>query len=91
VKSTARLFGDKAQPITALFYAAAIVLWAAAGLASGLGLAFVIGMIVPAAILAWQIATLDISATANAHVRFHSNQWVGVAFTLVILAGKLLH
>jgi len=91
VKSTARLFGDRARPITALFYAAAVVLWIAAGLTSGLGLGFVVGMIVPAAILAWQIVTLDISATANAYVRFHSNQWVGVAFTLVILAGKLLH
>jgi 4-hydroxybenzoate polyprenyltransferase len=91
VKSTARLFGDRARLITGLFYAAALLLWIAAGLTAGLGLGFVIGMVVPGAILAWQIATLDISATANAYVRFHSNQWVGVAFTLVILAGKLLH
>ena len=91
VKSTARLFGDRARLITGLFYAAALLLWIAAGLTAGLGLGFVICMVVPGAILAWQIATLDISATANAYVRFHSNQWVGVAFTLVILAGKLLH
>jgi len=91
VKSTARLFGDKAQPITALFYAAAWALWVAAGLTAGFGLWFVVGMLAPAAMLGWQIATLDAAKPLNAFVRFHSNRWVGVAFTLVLLTAKLLH
>jgi 4-hydroxybenzoate polyprenyltransferase len=90
VKSTARLFGDRVRPVTALFYAGTLVLWLAAGLLAGMSTVFAMALIVPAAILFWQIATLDRSSPENARARFYANHWVGLTLTLALLAGKLL-
>jgi 4-hydroxybenzoate polyprenyltransferase len=43
-------------------------------------------MLVPAALLAWQVATLDAAKPGNTLIRFRANGWVGFAFTLAILA-----
>jgi 4-hydroxybenzoate polyprenyltransferase len=91
VKSTALLFGDNVRPITALFYVATLALWLAAGLTAGMSWVFVAALLVPAAILCWQIATLDRTNPLNARARFYANQWVGLALTLALLAGKMLH
>lgn len=85
VKSTARLFGRRARLLVALFYAATVVLWVAAGLLVGAGWPFLLGMLAVIGILGWQVRTLEPRNPANALVRFRANHWVGLAFTLSIL------
>jgi 4-hydroxybenzoate polyprenyltransferase len=84
VKSTARLFGRRARALIALFYGAAVILWAVAAFMVGAGVAFTIGLAAVAAILAWQDATLDPRSPDSALVRFKANHWVGLALTLAL-------
>jgi 4-hydroxybenzoate polyprenyltransferase len=85
VKSTARLFGRRTRLMVALFYAGAVVFWAAAAFLVGAGLAFVFVMAAVVAGLAWQVITLDGKAPGNALARFRANHWVGLALTLALL------
>jgi 4-hydroxybenzoate polyprenyltransferase len=85
IKSTARLFGTHVRPMVAVFYAAAVVLWAAAALVVGAGPLFLAALLVPAAILAWQVGTLETRSPASALMRFRANHWVGLALTLGLL------
>ena len=89
VKSTARLFGDKARPIIGVLYAAALLCWLAAGWLAGASFVFVLLMVVPAAILAWQVLTLRAGDGRDGLAKFKANHWVGLAFTLVLLAEAL--
>ena len=90
VKSTARLFGERAQPAVLLFYALAVACWIVAAFQAGASFVFVLALIVPVAILIWQVATLDTKSPANALVRFKANHWVGLALTLAFLADAYL-
>jgi 4-hydroxybenzoate polyprenyltransferase len=47
-------------------------------------------MLGAAAILAWQVATLERGNPANALVRFKANHWVGLALSLAFLAEYLI-
>lgn len=85
VKSTARLFGDRARQAVAGFYFAAVLLWAGAAFMAGAGLPFVLGLGLVIAILAWQVITLDPRDGANALVRFKANHWAGLALTLAFV------
>ncbi|MHB1111100.1 MAG: 4-hydroxybenzoate octaprenyltransferase [Devosia sp.] len=85
VKSTARLFGRRTRLMVALFYAGAVVFWAAAAFLVGAGIAFVFVMAAVVAGLAWQVITLDGKAPGNPLVRFKANHWVGLALTLALL------
>lgn len=89
VKSTARLFGERSRPIVGAFYAATVALWLAAGWAAGASFVFVLLLIVPAALLAWQVLTLKHRNSADALVKFKSNHWVGLALTLALLGEAL--
>ena len=82
VRSTARLFGDRTRLAVGLCYAGALVLLAS--LARGWALP---ALLLPAAMLAWQVATLDIHDPAGCLRRFALNQWVGAAVALALLAG----
>ena len=62
-----------------------MVCWLIAGLLVGGGHVFVPLLIVPALILAWQVATLDRTKPGNALTRFKANHWVGLALTLALL------
>lgn len=86
VKSTARLFGDKARPIVGLFYGAAMLFWLAAGLMVGGGVVLVVGLIVVAAHLCWQLVTVKVDQPDSTLSRFQSNQWLGLVLTLALLA-----
>jgi 4-hydroxybenzoate polyprenyltransferase len=86
VKSTARLFGDRARVMVALFYIGAVALWAIAAFLVGGGLVLAAALLAPAAILAWQVWTLDLRDGAGALVRFKANHWAGLALTLALLA-----
>ena len=85
VKSTARLFGRRVRMIVAGFYVATVGLWAVSAWQAGAGLVALAGLAVVAAMLGWQVVTLDGRAPGNALVRFKSNHWVGVVFTCVLL------
>ncbi len=90
VKSTARLFGPRARPAIAVFYAGAVALWAAAAFIAGGGVIFVLVLALGVAILAWQVITLDADAPENPLVRFKANHWVGLALTVALLADSWL-
>jgi len=84
VKSTARLFGDRARVMVAVFYAAGFALWLWAGLAANAGPVFLMAMILPAAVLGWQVITLDLKNGDNCLKRFKANHYTGLAFTLAL-------
>jgi 4-hydroxybenzoate polyprenyltransferase len=86
VKSTARLFGRRTKALVALFYAATIIVWAVAAGIAGAGLVFGIGLVIAAALLAWQVLSLDSRQPGNVLIRFKSNHWVGVVLTAALLA-----
>lgn len=85
VKSTARLFGTRARPITALFYVGAMLVWLAAAISAGASGPALLALVVPAAILAWQVASFVADDPANMLVRFKSNNWVGLTLTAALL------
>ena len=86
VKSTARLFGANVKPAVSALYVGAVILWLMAALSAGGGLIAVALMLVPAALLAWQVYTLDVDVVENPLVRFKNNHYVGIALTLALLA-----
>lgn len=86
VKSTARLFGDNVKPAVSVLYAGAIIFWLMAALSAGGGFIVTGLMLVPVALLVWQVYTLDAAIFENPLVRFKSNHYVGIALTLALLA-----
>jgi 4-hydroxybenzoate polyprenyltransferase len=89
VHSTARLFGDATRPFLAASYAAAILLLAAAGAVGGSSWVFDLALVLPAAMLGWQVARLDIDDPALCLRLFKANREVGLAVALAILLGRL--
>lgn len=86
VKSTARLFGDNARIIVAILYAAAYLLWQAAVVYAGGGVVFAALSLVAAALLAWQVWTVDADVPDNPRFRFDTNKYVGIVLALALLA-----
>jgi 4-hydroxybenzoate polyprenyltransferase len=89
VRSTARLFGQRTRPFLAACYAATILLLALAGWLAGLHAWFYPSLILPAALLARQVVTLDIDDPAKCLRLFRANREVGLTVALAILAGWL--
>jgi len=87
VRSTARLFGERTRPFLAACYAAAVLAFAAAGWAAGLGPWFFPALLPPAAMLAWQVRALDIHDPAGCLRLFRANREAGLAFAAAILLG----
>jgi 4-hydroxybenzoate polyprenyltransferase len=77
VKSTALKLGAATRPWLAGFYAAAVALFAAAGIADGLGWPFYAALALGAAQLAWQVIDVDLDDAADCLVKFKSNRWFG--------------
>ena len=86
LKSTAIRFGDQTTPWLAGFYGGAIGLWALAGWGAGAGLVMAIGLLLAAAQLAWQVATLDTADPVNCLRRFKSNRDLGWIILATIAA-----
>ncbi|KKB08764.1 4-hydroxybenzoate octaprenyltransferase [Devosia chinhatensis] len=86
VKSTARLFGSHVRPAVAVLYAGAFLLWNVAVILVGGGWIFAVLSLVPAALMSWQLWTLDADDAENPLIRFKNNHYVGVALTLAFLA-----
>jgi 4-hydroxybenzoate polyprenyltransferase len=89
VRSTARLFAERSRAFVAGCYGGAVALLLAAGWAAGLGWGFYAAMAMPAGLLAWQVARLDIHDPARCLRLFQGNREVGLAVGLALLAGRL--
>jgi len=89
VRSTARLFGERTRPFLAACYGATVVLFGAAGWSCGLGIWFIVALVLPAGLLAWQVASLDIHDPARCLTLFRANREVGLAFGLSLMVGVM--
>ena len=89
VKSTARLFAERTRPFLAACYAGAVALLALAGWLAGLSAWFYPALLLPGALLARQVAVLDIDDPGLCLRLFRANREVGLAVGLAILAGRL--
>lgn len=87
VHSTARLFGERTRPFLAVVYAATIGVLALAGWLAGLGGWFYPALMLPAALLARQVVTLDINDPGHCLTLFRANREVGLAVGVAILIG----
>ena len=89
VKSSALALGKRTRPFLFIFYAAAVALWAAAGVRAAPTWPFWIGLAVAAAQLFWQAATVDTDDSADCLAKFRSNRIVGWALLLGIIAAHV--
>jgi len=87
VRSTARLFASSTRPFLAACYAATIGLVGVAGWLAGSTPAFYVALLAPAAVLTWQVRTLDIDDPAGCLSRFKINREVGLLIAAAILVG----
>ena len=90
LKSTALRFGARTRIWVGGFYAAAVLLWLAAGMLSGTHIAYGVAVGLVAAHLVWQVATLDMSDAKNCLHRFRANRDVGILLLLGLIADMLL-
>ena len=88
IGSTALRWGDNTRPFLAACYAGAIVLLLLAGWRAGLSWYFAVGLLLPAALLARQVAALDIRDPAQCLRLFKANREVGIAVALALLIGR---
>lgn len=87
VHSTARLFGEQTRPFLAVVYTATIGVLALAGWLAGLGGWFYPALMLPTALLARQVVTLDINDPGHCLTLFRANREVGLAVGVAILIG----
>ncbi|HVB68515.1 MAG TPA: 4-hydroxybenzoate octaprenyltransferase [Acetobacteraceae bacterium] len=87
VKSTARLFGARTRPFLAACYAGALGLLALTGWLGGLDVGFYPALALPAALLGYQVAALDIDDPAGCLRLFRLNRETGLAVALALLIG----
>lgn len=87
VRSTARLFGERTAPFLAVCYGGTVVLLALAGWFAGLAGWFYPALLLPAALLGWQVAVLDIHDPALCLRLFKANREAGLAVAAAILIG----
>ena len=88
VRSTARRFASTTRPFLVGCYAGVIACLVAVGLSAGLGWFYFALLVVPAAMLAWQVVKLDVDDQAGCLRLFHSNREVGLLVTLAMLIGR---
>ena len=89
VKSSALALGAKTRPWLFEFYAAAVVLWAAAGRQAGLSALFWVGLALVVMQLAWQATLVDIENPSDCLAKFRSNRLVGWLLLAGIVGGHL--
>jgi 4-hydroxybenzoate polyprenyltransferase len=88
VRSTARLFGAHSRPFLAVCYTASLLCVAGSGWLAGLSPLFYVALLLPAALLARQVISLDIDNPALCLKLFNANREVGLAIGLAILLGR---
>jgi len=87
VKSSAIALGERTRPWLFGFYGVALIAWAAAARAAGLGTMFWVGLATAAAQLAWQAARVATEDPADCLSKFRSNRMVGWLMLAGIVAG----
>jgi 4-hydroxybenzoate polyprenyltransferase len=90
VKSSALALGARTRPWLWIFYGIAVALWAAAGLADGIGWPFWIGLGLAALQLAWQAARVATEDSADCLAKFKSNRLAGWLLFVGIIAGHVV-
>lgn len=90
VKSTALLFGERSRLWVALFAIGMLALLAAAGVAAGLGSGYLFALALPAALLAWQLSTVDFDDRNSCLFHFRLHREVGLSVWLALLFGRWL-
>lgn len=89
IGSTALWFGERTRPFLAACYAGMLALLALAGWLAGSGPWFWPALLLPAALLGWQVWRLDIHDPALCLRLFQLNREAGLAVALAFLAGRL--
>jgi 4-hydroxybenzoate polyprenyltransferase len=87
VKSSAIALGRHTRPWLFVFYGGALLAWAAAGAAAGLGALFRVGLAGAALQLVWQAARVNTDDPADCLHKFRSNRLVGWLIFAAIIAG----
>ena len=87
VKSSALALGARTRPFLFAFYAAALALWAAAGISVDLGVLFWVGLAGALLQLYWQAAYVNIDDPADCLAKFRSNRITGWLLLIGIVAG----
>ena len=87
VKSSAIALGSGTRPWLFVFYGTALLLWAVAGHAAGLGAMFWVGLAAAAWQLTWQAARVAIDDPTDCLAKFRSNRLVGWLMLAGIMAG----
>jgi 4-hydroxybenzoate polyprenyltransferase len=90
VRSTARLFGDRARPAVAGFYAATVLVFGWALWLAGSGLAAWIGLFGFALQLLWQVGRFDPDDGDMCLRLFRSNRAAGLLLTVGLVADAML-
>jgi len=89
VKSSALVLGERTRPFLFAFYGAAVVLWAIAGVAAGLGPWFRLALAAATIQLFWQATRVDTNDPADCLAKFRSNRAVGWLLLAGIIAGHV--
>ena len=89
VKSSALALGERTRPFLFAFYGAAVVLWAIAGVAAGLGPWFRLALAAATIQLFWQATRVDTNDPADCLAKFRSNRAVGWLLLAGIIAGHV--
>ena len=87
VKSSAIALDSRTRPWLFGFYIVAVLLWAGAGLAAGLGILFWAGLAGAALQLVWQAARVAIDDPSDCLAKFRSNRGVGWLMLAGIVGG----
>ena len=90
VKSTALKLGERTGDWLIVFFALALLLFAAAGLAAGLAWPFLLGIAAVALHFAWQVRTLRIDDPNDCLDKIKSNRFVGWLLLAGIVAASPL-
>ncbi|SOC35105.1 4-hydroxybenzoate polyprenyltransferase [Rhizobium subbaraonis] len=86
VRSTARLFGDRTRPWLVALYGLTVFLIGVSYALAGVGILAYVGLLLAAALLLWQIITIDIDDPDQCLALFKFNNIVGLVVFLGLLA-----
>lgn len=89
IRSSALRLGDKTRPFLILCYGLTMGLLALAGWLAGLAPWYLLGLVLPGAMLARQVMQLDIANPALCLRLFKANRDVGLAIAAALLLGRL--
>ena len=89
IRSSALRLGDKTRPFLILCYGLTMALLALAGWLAGLAPWYLLGLVLPGAMLARQVIQLDIADPALCLRLFKANRDVGLVIAAALLLGRL--